>query len=208
MTNSRGRPPHKDKLTPAEWRTADAVRHGLSNQQIANLENISLDGVKYHVANAIAKLNLKNRKALKNWVGAPVDSPLSKEVTTMKQQFKVIGLGQVSRSVKNIVESERWYRDVLGLTHLYTFGTMAFFDCSGTRLMLSEKEEVQSAESILYLRVSNIIVAYEKMKELGITFVSAPHMIHKHEDGTEEWMAFFDDLENRPLAIMSSESKT
>ncbi len=77
MTNPRGRPPYKDKLTPAEWRTADAVRHGLSNQQIAALEKISLDGVKYHVANAIAKLELKNRKALNNWVGSPVDSKLN-----------------------------------------------------------------------------------------------------------------------------------
>ena len=52
------------------------------------------------------------------------------------------------------------------------------------------------------------MVTYEKMKELGIAFVSAPHMIHKHkhkhEDGTEEWMAFFEDLECRPLAIMSN----
>ena len=28
-------------------------------------------------------------------------------------------------------------------------------------------------------------------------------MIHRHADGTEEWMAFFNDLEGRPLAIMA-----
>ena len=28
-------------------------------------------------------------------------------------------------------------------------------------------------------------------------------MIHRHEDGTEEWMAFVEDNEGRPLAIMS-----
>jgi hypothetical protein len=28
-------------------------------------------------------------------------------------------------------------------------------------------------------------------------------MIHRHEDGTEEWMAFFKDNEDRPLALMS-----
>jgi len=28
-------------------------------------------------------------------------------------------------------------------------------------------------------------------------------MIHKHADGTEEWMAFFKDPDGRPLAIMS-----
>jgi hypothetical protein len=29
------------------------------------------------------------------------------------------------------------------------------------------------------------------------------HMIHRHDDGTEEWMAFFKDNEGRPLAIMA-----
>jgi methylmalonyl-CoA/ethylmalonyl-CoA epimerase len=28
-------------------------------------------------------------------------------------------------------------------------------------------------------------------------------MIHKHADGTEEWMAFFKDPDGRPLGIMS-----
>jgi hypothetical protein len=28
-------------------------------------------------------------------------------------------------------------------------------------------------------------------------------MIHKHADGTEEWVAFFKDNEDRPLAIMA-----
>jgi methylmalonyl-CoA/ethylmalonyl-CoA epimerase len=28
-------------------------------------------------------------------------------------------------------------------------------------------------------------------------------MIHRHEDGTEEWMAFFEDDDARPLAIMT-----
>jgi methylmalonyl-CoA/ethylmalonyl-CoA epimerase len=28
-------------------------------------------------------------------------------------------------------------------------------------------------------------------------------MIHRHEDGTEEWMAFFQDNDGRPLAIMA-----
>lgn len=65
MPMIRGRPPHNDLLTPAEWRTVNAVRHGLTNQAIANLNEISLDAVKYHVKNAIAKLGVRNRKALK-----------------------------------------------------------------------------------------------------------------------------------------------
>jgi methylmalonyl-CoA/ethylmalonyl-CoA epimerase len=32
-------------------------------------------------------------------------------------------------------------------------------------------------------------------------------MIHRHEDGTEEWMAFFQDNDGRPLAVMSQAKK-
>jgi hypothetical protein len=34
-------------------------------------------------------------------------------------------LGQIARSVKDIEQSESWYRDALGLQHLYTFGSFA-----------------------------------------------------------------------------------
>ena len=37
-------------------------------------------------------------------------------------------IGQIARTVSDTEASEHWYRDVLGLTHLYTFGTLAFFD--------------------------------------------------------------------------------
>lgn len=203
MKKLRGRPPHKDILTLAEWRTANAVRHGLTNQQIADLEKISLDGVKYHVANTIAKLGLKNRKALKCWVGIPEDSLLIIKGENMNNQHSILALGQTARTVKNIEKSEAWYRDVLGLAHLYTFGTLAFFDLGGVRLMLSESEDVNAAESILYFRVSDIHFSYETLTTLGVKFVNAPHMIHKHEDGSEEWMVFFEDLEGRNLALMS-----
>jgi catechol 2,3-dioxygenase-like lactoylglutathione lyase family enzyme len=112
-------------------------------------------------------------------------------------------IGQIARTVKSAAESERWYRDVLGLVHLYTFGPMAFFDCAGTRLALMEKESVSPDESVLYLRVGDIAAACEQLKSRGVEFISAPHMIHRHPDGTEEWMAFFKDLEGRPLAMMS-----
>jgi len=110
-------------------------------------------------------------------------------------------IGQISRSVGNIAESSDWYRTKLGLPHLYTFGKLAFFDCAGTRLFLEEHAQ-PSAESVLYLRVSDIHAAFNELQQRGIVFKSPPHMIHRHQNGVEEWMAFFDDLEGRPLAIM------
>ena len=110
-------------------------------------------------------------------------------------------IGQISRSVKSIEQSIDWYKNRVGLPHLYTFGKLAFFDCGGTRLFLQENEQPTS-ESVLYLRVPDINVAYDELKKRGIVFTNAPHLIHRHGDGTEEWMAFFTDPEGRPLAIM------
>ena len=46
-------------------------------------------------------------------------------------------LAQIARTVRDIKESEAWYGQTLGLKHLYSFGSLAFFDCGGTRLYLS-----------------------------------------------------------------------
>jgi hypothetical protein len=35
-----------------------------------------------------------------------------------------------------------------------------------------------------------------------VTFINASHLIHRHEDGTEEWMSAFEDNEQRPLQLM------
>jgi DNA-binding CsgD family transcriptional regulator len=63
-------------LTPAEWRTVHAVKHGMTSRQIAERRGISIDAVKYHVANALAKLGLANRKGLRQWHRAPKDIAL------------------------------------------------------------------------------------------------------------------------------------
>lgn len=206
MSRSRGRPPHDDLLTPAEWRTLNAVRHGLTNRQIADRRGVSLDAVKYHVANVVAKLGVADRRALKNWAGSHRDSLLNTGVDRMSEELRYLGVGQVSRTVADVAAAECWYRDVLGLDHLFTFGELAFFDIGGTRLMLSQSAEEPGAESLVYLRVPDINAAHERLAANGVEFVNAPHMIHRHEDGTEEWMAFFKDPEGRPLAIMASAS--
>ncbi|HEU4623450.1 MAG TPA: YciI family protein [Steroidobacteraceae bacterium] len=113
-------------------------------------------------------------------------------------------VGQISRTVRDIKEAEEWYGKVLGLRHLFTFGKLAFFDLGGTRLYLTQEAPGgPQPESILYLRVPEIHKAHDELRSRGVEFTGAPHMIHKHADGTEEWMAFFKDPEGRPLAIMS-----
>ncbi|MDP9008807.1 MAG: VOC family protein [Pseudomonadota bacterium] len=120
----------------------------------------------------------------------------------MNAQLKFGSIAQIARSVRDIKQAEDWYKNTLGLPHLYTFGKLAFFDCNGTRLMLSQ-ESAAVPESILYLRVADIADAHDLLKSRGVEFFNAPHMIHKHADGTEEWLCMFKDPEGRPLGLMA-----
>jgi catechol 2,3-dioxygenase-like lactoylglutathione lyase family enzyme len=148
----------------------------------------------------LSKLRLRNRRELRAWFRAPADSALA---AVVKGEPMNIGqIGQIARSVSDTAASEKWYRDVLGLKHLYTFGTLAFFDIGGTRLMLSQ-DGGATKESILYLKVTDIAAAHRELQARGVTFTHAPHMIHQHADGTEEWMGFFEDPDGRPLAVMA-----
>jgi catechol 2,3-dioxygenase-like lactoylglutathione lyase family enzyme len=113
-----------------------------------------------------------------------------------------IMLAQIARTTKSFDESHAWYRDVLGLPELYSFGNLAFYDLGGVRLMLTEEEGDLASESILYLRVPDIHSAKAELEKRGVKFINAPHLIHRHEDGTEEWMAAFEDNEGRPLQLM------
>jgi DNA-binding CsgD family transcriptional regulator/catechol 2,3-dioxygenase-like lactoylglutathione lyase family enzyme len=202
MERPRGRPPHDDVLTPAEWRVAEAVRHGLTNPQIAQRQGVSTDAVKHHVSNILQKLELSSRRELRQWTGVQGGSNLSTKEPEMPGSLSLGTISQISRTVRNIQAAQQWYGEVLGLAHLYTFGKLAFFDCDGIRLFLSEAD-APGAESILYFNVSDIRAAHAELLERGVEFLGAPHRIHRHADGTEEWMAAFKDNEGRPLALLS-----
>lgn len=121
----------------------------------------------------------------------------------MSDQFRLGAIGQISRKVKNIEAARRWYGEVLGLSHLYSFGKLAFYDCGGVRLFLSEDIDCSSDESILYFQVENIHHVCRILGERSVTFIEQPRLIHRHADGMEEWMAFFKDNEGKTLAVMA-----
>src|SRR5271154_5801289 len=117
MTTSsrRGRPSHDDVLTPAEWRVVHAVKHGLTSREIAARRGISIDAVKFHVANALAKLGLANRQALRHWHQVPKKSALEQTESAVNIPTTLGPIGQISRSVSNIEEARAWYGTVLGI---------------------------------------------------------------------------------------------
>ena len=181
----------------------EAIRHGMTNRQIASRRGVSIDAVKYHVANALQKLGFTSRAQLRHWDGIARGSALSSKETDMTAQPAIGPIGQIARQVKDIEAARHWYGEVLGLEHLYSFGDLAFFDCGGVRLFLSPGENGDGGDSILYFRVGDIRAAHAALAARGVEFIGAPHMIHRHDDGTEEWMAFFKDNEEQTLAIMA-----
>ena len=92
---TRGRPPHDDILTPAEWRVVELVRHGLGNRDIAERQGVSMDAVKFHVANALAKLGFNSRAELRAWTGVNRSSQLSRQEIDMDAN---VSLGAIDRS--------------------------------------------------------------------------------------------------------------
>ena len=207
MARRRGRPPHPDVLTPAEWQVLDWLHHGVNRHEIARRRRTSLDAVKYHVANITAKLGVESSRDLRHWPGYPATSPLSRrrENDMPARQLGIGPLGQVSVHVRDIKRAEAFYGETLGLPHHFTFGDLAFFDMDGTRLYLrAVRDEDWTPSSILYFLVDDIHGAWEELGRRRVERKGAPHNIYTDEAaGTEEWMAFFEDGEGNTLALMS-----
>ena len=211
-TPAAGRPRHPDVLTPAEWKVLQWVRHGLTRRQIAAHLGTSENAVRYHVRNIRAKLKVDTQFALRRWVGRPADSALARsqedtvtiEDRTATDRTGVGGIGQIALLVHDTEVASVFYGDVLQLPHLYTFGDLMFFDCAGIRLYLQRvPKENWRPGSILYFTVADITAQYRQLADRGVAFHGAPHLIHRHESGIEEWMAFFDDGQGNTLALMS-----
>jgi catechol 2,3-dioxygenase-like lactoylglutathione lyase family enzyme len=109
---------------------------------------------------------------------------------------------QIARRVETLDRARAFWRDTLGLPELYAFPGLAFISLGPTRLMLRETGSRDEAD-LLYLPTGDITASHADLLARGVIFSAAPHMIHRHPDGAEEWMAFFKDDEDRDLALHS-----
>ncbi len=112
-------------------------------------------------------------------------------------------IGQISVTIHDLARAVAFYRDTLGMKHLFSAGTMAFFDCGGIRLMLAipEKPEFDHPSSILYFKVDDIETAAATLSSCGVTFEAKPHLVAKLP-AHDLWLGFFRDSENNLLALM------
>jgi methylmalonyl-CoA/ethylmalonyl-CoA epimerase len=113
-------------------------------------------------------------------------------------------IGQIAVNVKDTARARAFYRDVLGLRHLFDAGpNLAFFQCGGIRLMLSpaSKPEYDHPGSIIYYKVKDLAATHAAMAGRGAAFEQPPHLVANMPDH-ELWMAFLRDSEGNLLALM------
>jgi methylmalonyl-CoA/ethylmalonyl-CoA epimerase len=113
-------------------------------------------------------------------------------------------IGQIAVNVKDTARARAFYRDVLGLRHLFDAGpNLAFFQCGGIRLMLSppSKPEFDNPGSIIYYKVKDLAATHAAMVSRGAAFEREPHLVATMPDH-ELWMAFLRDSEGNLLALM------
>ena len=119
-------------------------------------------------------------------------------------------IGQIAVTCKDVGRASAFYRDVLGLRHLFDAGPkLSFFDCGGVRLMLTTAERPQDDHpgSILYYFVNDIDGVHRELAGKGVTFVDEPHVIARMPDH-DLWLTSFDDSEGNTMGVMEERKRS
>ncbi len=111
-------------------------------------------------------------------------------------------IGQIAIVCKDVTRAKAFYKDALGLQHLFDAGaTLSFFQAGNVRLMLSPAEGEANGTSVLYYFVSGIEATQQQLAARGVRFVNQPHLIARMPDH-ELWLAEFRDSEDNVMALM------
>lgn len=111
---------------------------------------------------------------------------------------------QIAVVCDDVARARDFYRDTLGLRHLFDAGpTLSFFDCGGIRLMLGTSEGIEGPRmsSMIYYFVTGIEEVHRDLSARGVQFIDQPHLIAKMPDH-DLWLAAFRDSEGNMLGIM------
>ena len=114
-------------------------------------------------------------------------------------------IGQLLIPVEDFDRGTAFYRDVLGLKFLFAAPPqMAFFMCGAVRLLVGVPHPGQKPQrgATIYFRVLDIEGVHASLKDKGVLFMAAPHVVHRTPK-SELWLAEFNDPDGNQLALMS-----
>lgn len=114
----------------------------------------------------------------------------------------ITGIAQIALSVRDLPSATAFYRDTLGLKHLFEAPGMSFFDIGGVRLMLSAQGgEPGGRGTLVYLNVADVAAAHADLLEQNVRFEQPPHVIGRSPTA-EVWLAWCADPDGNLLGLM------
>jgi catechol 2,3-dioxygenase-like lactoylglutathione lyase family enzyme len=128
---------------------------------------------------------------------------------TETANFALNEIGQIAITISDLDKAVAFYRDILGLKHLFSAPPgLAFFAAGSIRLMLSRPEKADSEKfsSAIYFKVAELEKAHDALVSRGVKFEAIPHLVAKMPDH-ELWMAFFRDPDRNLLALMCEKAE-
>ena len=111
---------------------------------------------------------------------------------------------QIAVTVSNVDSALAFYRDVLGLTFLFSAGPdLAFLDAGGVRIMLTTPQGAGSVggNSVLYFKVSDIGAAHSALVARGAASEREPQLAAKMPDH-ELWIGFLRDPDGNLVGLL------
>ena len=113
-------------------------------------------------------------------------------------------IGHIAITVADVQRSLAFYRDALGLEHLFDAGPeLSFIDAGGVRIMLTTPQgagEVAS-NSLLYFAVEGIEAVQAALVERGAQEERAPQLTARLPDH-DLWIGFLRDPDGNLVGIM------
>jgi len=122
----------------------------------------------------------------------------------MNIEHKLSEIRQIAITVSDVGTALPFYRDVLGLTFLFSPGpNLAFLAAGSVRIMLSTPQGTGKPghNSILYFKVADIAAAHAAIVGRGAKNERAPQLTAKMPDH-ELWAAFVRDPDGNLIGLM------
>jgi predicted enzyme related to lactoylglutathione lyase len=122
----------------------------------------------------------------------------------MSIDYKLSEIRQIAVTVRDVSTAMLFYRDVLGLTFLFSPApNLAFLAAGSVRIMLSTPQGAGGVghNSILYFKVTDIVATHAAIVERGARNERAPQLTAKMPDH-ELWAAFVRDPDGNLVGLM------
>lgn len=114
---------------------------------------------------------------------------------------------QIAIPVHSLDNAKAFYRDTLGMRHLFDAPpALSFFDCGGVQLMLAGPEaqgkDGDQQHAVLFYDVSDIKKAHARIKSSGAKSLEEPRVITRM-NGREIWISSVSDGQGNVVGLMS-----